>query len=67
MSRTIRLSKKERVAMLERAIEFASSQIAKAEAEGHSMLASSMRLTLKHARAELHAALGEKEEEAQDA
>lgn len=53
--------------MLERAIEFASSQIAKAEAEGHHMLASSMRLTLKHTRAALHAALGEKEEEAQDA
>ena len=49
--------------MLERAIEFASDEIQKAEASGHSMLAASMRLTLKHTRAELHAALGMKEEE----
>ena len=63
MSRPIRLSKKERIAMLERAIEFASGEIQKAEASGHSMLAASMRLTLKHTRAELHAVLGMKEEE----
>lgn len=63
MSRTIRISKAERIAMLERAIDFASREIEKAEAAGHSMLAASMRLTLKHTRAELYAAQGLKEGE----